>query len=192
MRMSWLPCMATEMSAGVSPEVNLMILLQASNKAWKQDDPCWLSNLRQMSPEILNRGFSGPTKRTSVFKIKKKEQYHHPNRTGTSGGGLNNFYYYQPRMPLSPRNGISREGLRTMTIPENPPIKIGISHRGLRNLRIWPTQITTPPSPIGISYGGLCVVNCVWSLCALWSPRIPARYKLCSMADIWFPVGIPN
>ena len=53
----------------------------------KQDDPPWLSNPRQMSPEVLNKGISGPTKRTSAFKIKKKEQCHHPNGIGTSGGG---------------------------------------------------------------------------------------------------------
>ena len=108
-----------------------------------------------------------PQKGLVSSKLKKKEQYHHPNRTGTSGGGLNNFNYCQPRMPLSPRNGISREGLRTMTSPEYPPIKIGISHRGLRNLRIWPTQITTPRPNWNFLWRTLCGELCVEPVCAV-------------------------
>ena len=50
---------------GVS-EVNLRIT--QARKHTKRDPP-WLRNPGQMSPEVQNRGISGPTKRTYAFKI---------------------------------------------------------------------------------------------------------------------------
>ena len=52
-------------SVGVTPEVTLRIT--QARKHTKRDPP-WLWNPGQMSPEIQNRGISGPTKRTYVLK----------------------------------------------------------------------------------------------------------------------------
>ena len=60
-------------SAGVPSEVNLRILLCTGDKAHKQVDPPWLWNPGQMSPEVQNRGISGPTKRTDVLQKLKTE-----------------------------------------------------------------------------------------------------------------------
>ena len=48
-------------SAGVAPEVNLR-------------NPPWLWNPGQISPEVQNRGISGPTKRTYVLQNLKKKK----------------------------------------------------------------------------------------------------------------------
>ena len=64
--------------AGVVPEVNLRIPLHAGDKTCKQGGPPWLWNQGQMSPEVQNRGISGPTKRTDVlqnFLKNKKDTY---------------------------------------------------------------------------------------------------------------------
>ena len=63
-------------SAGVTPEVNLRNLLWTGEEVHKRGNPPWLWNPGQTSPEVQNRGISGPTKRTYVlqkFKKKKKE-----------------------------------------------------------------------------------------------------------------------
>ena len=68
--------LAAKRSAGDVPEVNLRIPLHIGDEAHKQGDPPWPWNQRQMSPEVQQRGISGPTKRTDVleiFKLKKKE-----------------------------------------------------------------------------------------------------------------------
>ena len=49
--------------AGVAPEVNLRNLLCASEEARKRGNPPG-----QTSPEVQNRGISGPTKRTCVLQ----------------------------------------------------------------------------------------------------------------------------
>ena len=52
--------LATKRSAGITPEVNLMILLHAGDKAHKLGDPPWLWNPGQTSPEVRpNKGVSG-------------------------------------------------------------------------------------------------------------------------------------
>ena len=50
-------------SAGAAPEVNLRNSLHAGNKAHKQG-----IHPGDMSPEIQNRGISGPTKKTYVLQ----------------------------------------------------------------------------------------------------------------------------
>ena len=62
-------------SAGVAPEVNLQDLLHTGVEARKLGNPLWLWIPGQTSPEVLNRGISGPTKRTSVLQkfIKKSD-----------------------------------------------------------------------------------------------------------------------
>ena len=65
-------CMTSIQSAGVAPEVNLRIT-EARKYA---SDPPWLWNPEQMSPEVQNRGISGPTKGLLSSKnFKKKLQY---------------------------------------------------------------------------------------------------------------------
>ena len=57
-------------SAGVTPEVNLRITQVRKHTK----DPPWFWNPGQTSPEVQNRGISGPTKRTYVLqKLKKKK-----------------------------------------------------------------------------------------------------------------------
>ena len=46
----------------------------SGKKAHKRDPP-WLWNPVQMSPEVQNRGISGPTKRTYVLQKLKKKQH---------------------------------------------------------------------------------------------------------------------
>ena len=61
--------------AGVAPEVNLRNPLCAGEEACKWGNPPWLWNPGQTSPEVQNRGISGPTKRTCVLqKIFKKKK----------------------------------------------------------------------------------------------------------------------
>ena len=66
-------------SAGVTPEVNLRSLLCTGEEAHKRGNPHWLWNPEQTSPEVENRGITGPTKRTYVlqffFKKKKPNPY---------------------------------------------------------------------------------------------------------------------
>ena len=57
-------------SAGVTSEVNLKIT--HVRKCGR--DPPWLWNPGQTSPEVQNRGTSGPTKRTYVLQIFKKQK----------------------------------------------------------------------------------------------------------------------
>ena len=60
--------------AGVTPEVNLRNPLCTGEEARKQGNPPWLWNPGQTSPEVQNRGISGPTKRTCTLeKLKKKK-----------------------------------------------------------------------------------------------------------------------
>ena len=54
--------------AGVTPEVNLRNLLCEGEEAHKWGNPPWLWNPGQTSPEVQNRGISGPTKRTCVLQ----------------------------------------------------------------------------------------------------------------------------
>ena len=61
--------------ASVAPEVNLRNPLCAGEEARKWGNPPWLWNPGQTSPEVQNRGISGPTKRTCVLqKFKKKKK----------------------------------------------------------------------------------------------------------------------
>ena len=68
--------LATKRSAGVASEVNLrehVMLLIRLHQVWIRQNPVWLWNLEETSPEVQNRGISGPTKRTHVLqKLKKK------------------------------------------------------------------------------------------------------------------------
>ena len=73
--------LAAKRSAGVAPEVNLrervMLLVRLCQVRIRQN-PLWLWNPEETSPEVQNRGISGPTKRTHVlqkFKKKKKKKY---------------------------------------------------------------------------------------------------------------------
>ena len=77
MRMARLSYLPQKLSTGVAPEVNLRISLQAGDKAWKLGDPHWLWNPEHMSPEVQNRGISGPTKSTDVLHFLKKKQNNH-------------------------------------------------------------------------------------------------------------------
>ena len=66
-------------STGVAPEVNLRNPLHAGNEAHKQGIFPGFQILRQMSPEVQNRGISGPTKRTDVLqRLFKKSQIRQP------------------------------------------------------------------------------------------------------------------
>ena len=60
--------LATKRSAGVALEVNLGILLCIGDKACIQGNSTRLWNPRLTSPEVQNRGISGPIKRTDVFQ----------------------------------------------------------------------------------------------------------------------------
>ena len=51
-------------SASIAPDVNLRITQVRQHAR----DPTWLWNPGQMSPEVQNRGISGPMKRTYVLK----------------------------------------------------------------------------------------------------------------------------
>ena len=55
--------LAAKRSAGVTPEVNLKVLVTC------------LRNPKGMSPEIRNRGISGPTKSTCAFQKLKQKIY---------------------------------------------------------------------------------------------------------------------
>ena len=63
-------------SPGVTPEVNLRKPLHTGDKACKQGNPPWLWNPVQISPEVQNRGISGPTKKTSVLQKNLKARMH--------------------------------------------------------------------------------------------------------------------
>ena len=74
-------------SAGVTPEVNLRNSLCAGEEACKRGNPPWLWNPGQTSPEVQNRGISGPTKRTYVLqKLKKKISFSILNFVASSPG----------------------------------------------------------------------------------------------------------
>ena len=60
------------LSRGVAPEVNLRILLYAGDKALNWRDPACLWNPRQTSPEVQNRGISGPQKGDILEKLTNK------------------------------------------------------------------------------------------------------------------------
>ena len=60
--------LAAKRSAGVAPEVNLRNALHISDEANQSGNPPWLWNRGQSSPEVQNRGISGPTKRTYVLQ----------------------------------------------------------------------------------------------------------------------------
>ena len=60
--------------AGVTPEVNLRTPLCTGEEACKRGNPPWLWNPGQTSPEVQNRGISGPTKRTCVLQNLKKKK----------------------------------------------------------------------------------------------------------------------
>ena len=70
----WLPCWLSKRSAGVAPEVNLRNPLCAGEEVCKQGNPPYLWNTGQTSPEVQNRGISGPTKRTYVLQIFLKNE----------------------------------------------------------------------------------------------------------------------
>ena len=59
--------LATKRSVGVSPEVNLRILLQASDKTCTWGNPSLLWNLLQILPEVQNRCISGPVKKNFLL-----------------------------------------------------------------------------------------------------------------------------
>ena len=61
--------LATKRSAGVTPEVNLRILLCADDKTHKWGDLPWLWNQGQTSPRDQNMSISGSTKMTDVLQI---------------------------------------------------------------------------------------------------------------------------
>ena len=54
-RMAWLAMLATKKSAGITTNLNLMILLHSGEKAHKLGDPLWLWNPGQTSPEVPMR-----------------------------------------------------------------------------------------------------------------------------------------
>ena len=70
---------ARQPSAGVAPEVNLrehVTLFVCLRQVQIRQNPLRLWNPEEMSPEVQNRGISGPTKRTHVLqKLKKKKDY---------------------------------------------------------------------------------------------------------------------
>ena len=51
--------LATKKLAGATPKINLRSLLHVGNEACMQEDPPWLLNPGQTSPEIQTRGISG-------------------------------------------------------------------------------------------------------------------------------------
>ena len=63
--------LAAKRSAGVAPEVNLrertMLLVRLCQVRIRQN-PLWLWNPEETSPEVQNRGIIGPTKRTHVLQ----------------------------------------------------------------------------------------------------------------------------
>ena len=61
--------------AGVTPEVNLRNLLCTGKEAHKRGNPPWPWNPGQTSPEVQNRGISGPTKRTYVLQKLKTRSF---------------------------------------------------------------------------------------------------------------------
>ena len=61
--------------AGVAPEMNLRNLLCTGEEAGKRGNPPWLWNPGQTSPEVQNRGISGPAKRTCVLQKNFKKKY---------------------------------------------------------------------------------------------------------------------
>ena len=71
-----LPMLTSIQSAGVTPEVSLRNRLRAGEKARKRGNPLWLWNSGQTSPEVKNRGISGPTKRTCVLHFDFSKQKH--------------------------------------------------------------------------------------------------------------------
>ena len=62
--------LTTKRSAGVTPEVNLREHMTL-HQVWIRL-PLWLWNPEEMSPEVQNRGITGPTKRTYVLQHFKK------------------------------------------------------------------------------------------------------------------------
>ena len=84
--------LAAKRSAGVAPEVNLrerVTLLVRLRQVRIRQNPLWLWNPEETSPEVQNRGISGPTKRTHVLqkilkkKKKKKKKKKHCLISGT-------------------------------------------------------------------------------------------------------------
>ena len=69
-KVAWLSC---RLSRGRQVSHQRWIWGMARRQESMQASPPWLWNPGQMSPEVQNRGISGPTKRTCVLKTKQKK-----------------------------------------------------------------------------------------------------------------------
>ena len=74
---------AAKRLACVEPEVDLrectlLLILQKYFKKWKRQNPLWLLNPEEKSPEIQNRGTSGPQK-GHAFAVNFKKQTNKKN-----------------------------------------------------------------------------------------------------------------